>query len=233
MKLHCFCCCCWRRLESAAFAFLLLAFVFVLFFSITIHCCCCCCCHVSSALRLVLLPVGMQTVASTRSSTSSLALRFICFYLSFSRFTYWAQPNRAEFAAGAANFAQISNAFCGLRLQLRTFWTLSIIVTDREKYLLGANNATPHYSASLWHIYIYCFVCMCVCVHAINKAAQLSVCRLPMSSWESTVPDASSLKAFGQFSTTDVCTLCACVCVYCWYIRNGITFISKYGQTDC
>lgn len=148
----------------SCFCFFVVSFCFCVIFSITIHCCCCCC-HVSSALRLVLLPVGMQTVASTRSSTSSLALRFICFYLSFSRFTYWAEPNRAEFAAGAANFAQISNAFCGLRLQLRTFWTLSIIVTDSEKYLLGANNATPHYFASLWHIFLHIYIAVYVCTY--------------------------------------------------------------------
>lgn len=106
----------------SCFCFLLLAFVFVVYFSITFRCSCCfCCCHVFCFVSCCCPLACRQSLQ--RRVRLRLWLRFICFYLSFSRFTYWAESSWPRplccLAAGAANFAQISNAFCGLRLQLR------------------------------------------------------------------------------------------------------------------
>lgn len=106
----------------SCFCFLLLAFVFVVYFSITFRCSCCfCCCHVFCFVSCCCPLACRQSLQ--RRVRLRLWLRFICFYLSFSRFTYWAESSWPRplccLAAGAANFAQISNAFCGLRLRLQ------------------------------------------------------------------------------------------------------------------
>lgn len=210
------------RFERAAFALRIgnqwNYFVFVV-------CCClesaaCCCVIIVVAVFVfsllhfvVVVVVGMSSavclLACHRQSSFWLWLWFICFYSNFSRFTFVVAF--AAIAAGAANFTQISNAFCGLHL-LRA-----------DKYLLNSASQTPPST----HVKTHTCACMTVSVCVLNKNRTTFNCfahfyvwfALPMSSWEC---HASAFKACGQCSTR----------THTHTKRYLYTFFAVCGQAD-
>lgn len=138
----------------SCFCFLLLAFVFVFYYLSLLLLLSC------LLLRLVLLPVGMQTVASARSSTSSLAMVYLLllelltvYLLSWAEFAasavlplQLALPTLLKFQMHSAGFGfQLRWDTNGVRLFLATasdFLDSFDYCLRAEKYLLDANNIT-------------------------------------------------------------------------------------------